>query len=146
MAAGPRLYDAPHSENGNTCCSRGDDNGAPCRGKRRQPRWCRLHVFCRWLLVTTRRSRLELQSTNCTYFGKVQFPARLCSLVSNDNDSQRHGKNRFCDAKSGDSTNQSGISLESVRDIVDCVLYMCKSFSGSAAIKGVGGKRYCICK
>ena len=64
----------------------------------------------------------------------------LCTR-SND-DSQRNGKNRFYDAKSGDSTNQSDIDLESVRDRVDCDLYICKSLTGSECIKGVGKVRY----
>ena len=55
-----------------------------------------------------------------------------------DNDSLRNGKNRFYDAKSCNSTNQSDISLESVQDRVTDGLYKCRSFDGNESIKGVG--------
>ena len=59
-----------------------------------------------------------------------------------DNDSFRNGKNRFYDAKSCDSTNQSDISLESVQDRVTDGLYIFRSFDGNKSIKGVGRIRY----
>jgi hypothetical protein len=59
-----------------------------------------------------------------------------------DNDSQSNGKNRLYDAKPDDSTNQSSISMDSVRDRVACSLYICKSLSGNGTVKGVGSIRY----
>jgi hypothetical protein len=59
-----------------------------------------------------------------------------------DNDSQSNGKNHLYDAKAGDSTNQSSISMDSVRDRVSCSLYICKSLSGNESVKGVGNVRY----
>jgi hypothetical protein len=59
-----------------------------------------------------------------------------------DNDSQGNGENRFYDAKSCDSTNQSDIGMGSVRDRVTCRLYICKSFDGNESIEGVGKISY----
>jgi hypothetical protein len=54
-----------------------------------------------------------------------------------DNNSKSHGKNRLYDAKPGDSTNQSNVSMDSVRDRVTCGLYICTSLSGNESFKGV---------
>lgn len=75
--ARPHLHDAPQSENGNACCGRSDEDGAPCRGERRESLWCRRHLLCRWLLVSARRS--ETQAT--LYVLWESPPTRLCALV-----------------------------------------------------------------
>jgi len=45
LALGSRLYDAPDSESGNTCCRRGNHR-APSRGKRWDFSWCYRHLMC----------------------------------------------------------------------------------------------------
>jgi hypothetical protein len=54
-----------------------------------------------------------------------------------DNDSKSNRKNRLYDAKPGDTTNQSNVSMDSVRDRVTCGLYICRSLSGNESFKGV---------
>jgi hypothetical protein len=71
-----------------------------------------------------------------------ESPPTRTLYTRSDNDSFRNGKNRFYDAKSCDSTNQSDIGMESVRDRVTDGLYKCSSFDGNESIKGVGRIRY----